>query len=110
MFNDKLWHSIALRIFDYKTPKLRKHLESKSYTIRFRHKFMQISEFHDWVEPFMYNKHKAIFLPITVNYIFQFIENHLVNETYLRMMQIPLILYRKKVRAAFDDRFKFLQY
>ena len=51
----------------------------------------------------MYNNHKGIFLPMSIHLVFNKSMNHVQNENYLRMLRLPVNLFNRRSRPAFDD-------
>jgi hypothetical protein len=89
---------------EFTTLKTKKKGKSgNSYTFRFREKFTMVEDFDDLVEAVMYDTHKGIYLPLTMHLLLKRKVPHLFNETYLRMLRIPVTMHRRRPRPAFDD-------
>jgi len=81
----------------------KKAKSANAYTFRFREKLTMVEDFDDLVESIMYDTHKGIYLPITMHLLFNKTMPHFFNETYLRMLRIPLTMHKRRPRPAFDD-------
>jgi len=109
-FVDKFLHEMVPLMSDYfKTPKFHKHKRRKvaqNYTLRVRQKFNIIEDFYDLVAPVMHDTHKGYYLPLTIHLKLRKDSSHFNNETYLRMLRLPILMYRRKARLVFDDKQK----
>ena len=54
----------------------------------------------------MYDTHKGVFLPLEINFQLNS-KSHLNNETTLRALHLPINLYKRRMRPAYDDAVKF---
>ncbi len=78
-----------------------------SYTLRVRQKFSYYDEFDDLISNQMYDSYKGVFLPLNININFNNSKSHINNETYLRLIHLPINLFKRHPRPAFDDSVKF---
>ena len=106
-FLDKFVHEVLPIVTDFRSPKWQKGLPSKSYTLRIRHKFNSLDDFDDLVDPIMHDSHKGIFLPLTIHFIYNKLFSHAFNENFFRMLRVPICLFRRRFRPAFDDHVTF---
>jgi len=89
-------------MYDFITPKSLKNT-TNSYTIRFRQGLSFVEDFNEIIELSMYETHRGIYLPVTLHFKFNQICSAFFIETYIRMLGMPSILYKRKPRPAFDD-------
>jgi len=61
-------------------------------------------EYEMLFEEFMWDTHKAKFLPLTVNYNVKHPVSNIIAENYLHMIRLPMIWFKRRDRLAFDDR------
>lgn len=106
---DKLTHEIFPILSDFLTPKWRKNNKSFSYTLRLRHKFLSYDVFDILTSASMYDTHKGVFLPLSIHFNFTELNSHLINEGYLHIFRLPISLYKRRYRPAFDDKISFNQ-
>lgn len=64
-------------------------------------------DFSDLIEPIMHDTHRGAFLPLAVNFVFQGVLPHADQESYLRMLRLPVSMFRRRFKPAFDDRVLF---
>jgi len=103
----KLVYEIIPILMDFKTPKWHKNNAAHSYTLRIRQKFSYYDEFDDLISNQMYDNYKGIFLPLNININFNNSISHINNEIYLRLVHLPINLFKRRARPAFDDSVKF---
>jgi hypothetical protein len=104
---DKFMHELITHMQDFSTPKSRKSMWLMSHTLRIRQKFTIIDSFEDLIENVMYDTNKGIYLPLTLHFNLKNAAKSSVVETYLRMLQLPISLFLRKPRPAFDDKVVF---
>lgn len=103
----KLVYEIIPILLDFKTPKWHKNNIAHSYTLRIRQKFTYYDEFDDLISNQMYDSYKGIFLPLNINLNFNNSTSHINNEIFLRLIHLPVIMFKRRARPAFDDSVKF---
>jgi hypothetical protein len=107
-FLDKILHELVPLMSDLKTPKVKKGgLRTNNFTIRFRQKLKAFKDFEDLLDPVFYDTHKGVYLPLTIHFIFSDKNFGLNNQNYLRMLKLPLYMYKKDKPPAFDDSVNF---
>jgi hypothetical protein len=104
---DKLVYEILPILSDFKTPKWRKGGASRSYALRIRQKFMYYDQFEDLITNQMHDSYRGVFLPLNVSVIFATPQPHSINEICLRSMHLPVSLFKRNPRPAFDDPVSF---
>lgn len=104
---NKLIYEILPILMDFKTPKWQKNNSAFSYTLRIRQKFSYYDEFDDLINNQMYDSYKGIFLPLNININFNNSFSHINNEIYLRLIHLPINMFKRRPRPAFDDSVKF---
>ncbi len=104
---DKLAHEIFPILSDFLTPKWKKNIKAFSYTLRLRHKFLTYDVFDILTSAAMYDTHKGVFLPLSIHINFKVLNTHAINEGYLHMFRLPISLYKRRYRPAFDDKVSF---
>jgi len=108
-FLDKFTQQFLLAVNDFKTIKAKKSIKSaNSYTIRIRQKLGYFDDFIGFIEASMYDTHRGVYLPLTTHLIFSSCSPHTWNEGYLRLLKIPVNLFKRNLRPAFDDAVSFL--
>jgi hypothetical protein len=55
----------------------------------------------------MYDNYKGVYLPLTVHINLCNKYMHSINEWYFRMSRLPINMYKRKFRPAFDDIISF---
>lgn len=103
----KLTYEILPILSDFKTPKWKKNNTSHSYTLRIRQRFTYYDEFEDLISNQMHEGHKGVFLPLDININFTGSQSHVSNEIYLRLIHLPVSMFKRKLRPAFDDSVSF---
>src|SRR6187402_688754 len=104
---DKFVNELLPKVFDFKTTRLRR-VKKKYFncTFKLRNRYTPLPDFSDLVEPEMYAKNKGLFLPLAYN--FRITKDKIKDtEDYLRKLQLPFNFFRKKFKAAFDDKEDF---
>jgi hypothetical protein len=104
---DKFTHEIFPILSDFLTPKWKKNNKTLSYTLRLRHKFLTYDVFDILTSATMYDTHKGVFLPLSIHINFGTLNPHALNEGYLHMFRLPISLYKRRFRPAFDDKISF---
>lgn len=104
---DKFAHEIFPILSDFLTPKWKKNNKTLSYTLRLRHKFLTYDVFDILTSATMYDTHKGVFLPLSIHINFRTLNPHALNEGYLHMFRLPISLYKRRFRPAFDDKISF---
>lgn len=108
-FTDKFIHELVPHMQDLMTPKSKKTQDrTNTYTLRVRQKLTVVEDFEDLVENSMRDSHKGVYLPLSVNFKLSSPATSSTLETYLRMLRIPVSLFRRKKRPAFDDKVVFV--
>jgi len=103
----KLTYEILPILSNFKTPKWHKSGQAFSYTLRLRQKFNYYDEFEDLLSNQMYDSYRGVFLPLNININFNNSTSHTNNEIYLRSVHLPVNLFKRRPRPAFDDSVKF---
>jgi len=108
-FLDKFIHEILPIIPEFKTPKWKKAVKSlaKSYTLRLRYKMQDFDDFVDLLEPVMYDSHRGMFLPLAVHFNWSRPSSYTIGEAYFRMLRLPISMFTRRFRPAFDDSVSF---
>ena len=107
-FLDKFIQQFIPAITDFKTIKFKKSTQYvNNYTLRIRQKLGIFIEFDNLVEANMYDTFRGVYLPLTIHFKFNTQYPQIWNENYLRMLKLPLNLYKFKFRPAFDDAVTF---
>lgn len=108
VFLDKLLHELFTHMLEFETPKTRKWKKfTKIYNLRIRQKFTLIPEHQDLIESSMHDSHKGIYLPLTINFQLSKFHTNYENEIYFRMLRLPISLFKRKAKPAFDDKISF---
>lgn len=110
-FLDKYVHELLQYISDFKTPKFNKGKNQLNnvYSLRLRHKLGSFDDFNDLISTVMHDSYKGIFLPLTAHFQLNQKSSHMRNETYLRMLRLPVTMYKRHMKPAFDDKVVFAQ-
>jgi hypothetical protein len=104
---DKFTHELIPHMQDLKTPKGLKRADTNTLTLRVRQKFTIVEEFEEILENNFYDVHKGVYLPLTLHFCLAAAIPPALLETYLRMLRLPIQLYRRKPRPAYDDKIVF---
>ena len=92
-------------MYEFSTPKTKKYKKlTSTYNLRVRQKLTNIEEFSDLIENAMYDTHKGIYLPLTLNFKLSQVVSNFNCELYLRMLRLPVNLFKRSKRPAFDDK------
>jgi hypothetical protein len=105
LFLDKFIHEFISHMYEFSTPKSKKYRKTTNfYSLRIRQKLTNIEEFSDIIENSMYDTHKGIYLPLTLHFKLSQIISNTKFELYLRMIRLPINLFKRMKRPAFDDK------
>lgn len=102
-FYDKFLHELVPFMFELGTSKIREgraSVRAKSINIRLRKKLGAQTEFANLVSATMQDTYRGIYLPLTISLIFKEFTRYTLVENYLRMIRLPLILFRRGSRAV----------
>lgn len=104
---DKFVNELLPKVFDFKTTRLKRAKKKYfNYTFKLRNRYSPLPDFADLVEYEMYTKNKGLFLPLAYN--FNIAQGKIKDtEDYLRKLQLPFNFFKKKFKAAFDDKEDF---
>ena len=78
------------------------------YTFRIRQKLISYDNLDAITTSTMYDTFKGVFLPLTFHFKFKTLNPHSVNESYLRLFRLPINLFKRYRRPAFDDKVTFV--
>ena len=101
---DKLIHELIPRMNDFLTSKwLKRRTNVQTFTFRIRQRLSFFDGIEDLTEYQMHTEYRGVYLPLSI--IFQLVElkTYLESESFLYMMRVPIILFRRKPKPAFDD-------
>jgi hypothetical protein len=104
-FHDKFLHELVPLMFEFSVAKIRKGNKTrsvKSVNLRFRKKIGSQIEFSSLVNSNMQDTYRGIYLPLTLSLIFNEFNRYSVIENYLRMIRLPVLLFRRGARQIFD--------
>jgi hypothetical protein len=102
-FHDKFLHELIPFMAELGVSKIRKGImnRAKSISIRWRKKLGTLSEFAYLVSAPMQDTYRGVYLPLTVNLIFTEFTRYTLIEQYIRMLRLPLVLFRRGSRGNF---------
>ncbi len=106
---DKIVHEVIPIASDFKTPKWYKNKKTKAYTLRIRHKFLTYDNFDNLTTATMFDTYRGVYLPLSIHIVVNKNHSQSYNEMCLRLYRLPINIYKKRYRPAFDDAISFNQ-
>lgn len=104
---DKFVNELLPKVFDFKTVRLRRAKKKYfNYTFKLRNRYSPISDFTELVDQDMYAKNKGLFLPLAYSFNVKAPRVKMA-EDYFRRIQLPFNFFKKRFKAAFDDKEDF---
>jgi hypothetical protein len=92
-------------MYEFSTPSSKKYSNLLNvFNLRIRQRFYGVEEFKDLIEPSMYDMYKGIYLPLSLHFQLSKIISNISSEIYLRMLRLPINLFKRIKRPAFDDK------
>jgi hypothetical protein len=105
---DKLVNELLPKTFDFKTTRIRRAKKKKyfNYTFKLINRYSPLPDFAQLVDPDMYAKNKGLFLPLAYSFGVNLGKVKDL-EDYFRKLQLPFNFFKKRFKAAFDDKEDF---